>query len=79
MQEETVVITPESAIERLVPLFTEINTLNEDVKAVTAEIKEANLDASVIVATAKLIANEKYASYREKAEAILELLQTVGH
>lgn len=71
-------ITLENAVDRLVFLHREAITIDEDIKAVVQEIKDAGLKHVVINQAAKLIANEKYADWRTKMSNIAEVLNTVG-
>lgn len=71
-------LTAETLLERLVNLHRESNLIAEDIKELLAEGKDLDLATSTINAAAKLIASESYEKYREKAEAVLEILEGAG-
>ena len=74
----TPTITPETALERFIQLFREEESLKEDQANLAEEAKAQNIEVAPIKAAAKLIASEKYAAYREKQEAIFEVLDRAG-
>jgi uncharacterized protein (UPF0335 family) len=69
--------TNKSVIDKLVPIFTEIETLLEDTKEITTEAKEAGLDAAMLVKVAKAKASLKFADLHTKTEKLLNLLDEV--
>ncbi len=75
---ETTKMTTEYALDCLVNLFKEVNTLNEDVKALKDEMKELEMDVPTIAKAAKLIADEGYQTFREKTGKVLDVLEGVG-
>lgn len=77
MTDETNVITPETAVDRFVNIFREIDVLNQDAKALTDEVKEADLDVTTIKAVAKLLAAEKAADWEAKTKKVQELLDSI--
>ena len=77
-QTTTQTITAEDALERFTNLFVEVDTLGEDIKALAAECKDAELDVGTIKACAKLIAAQKYADWHEKTGKIAAMLEAAG-
>lgn len=63
------------AIAKLVRLYTEEQSLAEDVKAVKDEAKESGLDVAALTAVAKAIVNNKVDTLIEKSNSILETVR----
>lgn len=62
------------AIAKLVRLYTEEQSLAEDVKAVKDEIKESGLDAAILSAVAKAIVKNKVDDLIEKSNEVLKAI-----
>jgi uncharacterized protein (UPF0335 family) len=70
-------MTNKDTIDKLVPIFTEIETLLEDVKQIASDAKEAGLDASMLTKVAKAKATMKFGELHTKTEKLLNLLEEV--
>lgn len=64
--------------EKLVNLFSEIETLNEDIKLIKESLKEENVDATLISKIAKAKAQDKTGKLQESTEELLELIKTIS-
>lgn len=63
-------------IERLVPLFQNIEDLNQDVKAILDEAKEQGIEnASDLSKIAKAIVKDKLEELKDKTEDLLTLIE----
>ena len=63
-------------IERLVPLFQNIEDLNQDVKAILDEAKEQGIEnASDLSKIAKAIVKDKLEELKDKTEELLTLIE----
>lgn len=69
--------TNKDTIDKLVPIFTEIETLMEDIKQISSDAKEAGLDASMLAKVAKAKAASKFSDLHNKTEKLLNLLEEV--
>lgn len=67
--------TAEQVIEKLVPLFEQVNSLTEDAKAILKEAKDAGLDHVSLGKIAKAKANNKLSDLYDKTEALLDLME----
>lgn len=63
--------------DRLVSLYSEINLLNEDIKEIKGNIKDMDLDATLIAKVAKAQADSKVQDLEESSKAILSLISEV--
>ena len=70
-------VTANSIIDKLIPIYTEIETLTEDAKEILKDAKEANLDAAMLSKIAKAKANSKLSDLHEKTEKLLSLMDDV--
>ncbi len=64
-------------IDKLVPLYLQVESINEAAKEILAEAKEAGLDHSTIAKVAKAVAAAKVEDLKEKTEALQNLLNQV--
>lgn len=62
------------AIAKFVKLFTEEESLKEEIKGVADEAKESGLDVAPLKAIAKAIVANKVDELREKSEALIRLV-----
>lgn len=63
------------AIAKLVKIFTQIQSLDEDVAEIKTELKELGVNVPVTVAVAKAIVANKVDSLVEKSEVTLETIE----
>lgn len=63
------------AIAKLVKIFTQIQSLDEEASEVKAELKELGVNVPVTVAVAKAIVVNKVDSLVEKSEVTLETIE----
>lgn len=61
-------------IEKLTQLFTEEESIKEQVKEVADEAKESGLDVAPLKAIAKAIVANKVDELKEKSEALIRLV-----
>lgn len=59
-------------IAKLVKLFTEQQSLNEDIKQVKDDAKASGLDPAVLSTVAKAIVNDRVSELKEKSELMIE-------
>ena len=64
--------------ESLVNLYSEIETLNEDIKLIKESLKEENVYAALICKIAKAKAQNKAGKLQESTEELLELIKQVA-
>jgi len=64
------------AIAKFVNIFTQIEELNEDLKAIKEEVKESELNVPVLVAVAKAIVSGKIEELLVKSTETLEAIET---
>lgn len=64
--------------EKLVNLYSEIETLNEDIKLIKESLKEEDCDAALICKIAKAKAQDKTGKLQESTEELLELIKQVA-
>jgi uncharacterized protein (UPF0335 family) len=62
-------------INKLVRLFTEQQSLDEQIKEVKEQIKASGQNPAVAASVAKSIVNGKVSELQEKAEATVELIE----
>lgn len=77
-QIEQKVLTANEVVEKLVPIFEEINLLSEDASAIVAEAKKAGLDGAAITKVAKAKAADKLGDLTDKTEALMDLIESVS-
>lgn len=63
------------AIAKLVSLFTEEESLKEQIAEVKSEIKESGMNAAVLASVAKAIVANKVDELLEKSESTLEAIE----
>jgi len=63
------------AIAKLVRIYTEEQSLAEEVKEIKDSAKEAGLDASILSAVAKAIVKGKVDELKEKSDEILKAIE----
>ncbi len=63
------------AIAKLVSLFTEEESLKEQIAEVKSEIKESGMNATVLASVAKAIVANKVDELLEKSESTLEAIE----
>ena len=73
-QVEKTIKTDVSFVNRLITLFREIQTLNEDVKSVKEEAKEEGYDVALLSKVAKAIADYKQEEILSKNDSFAELV-----
>lgn len=64
-----------TAIAKLVRLYTEEQSLAEQIKEIKDEVKSSGLDVTAISSVAKAIANNKVDALLNKSESILETIK----
>ena len=68
-------MTQKEAIAKLVKIFTQIQSLDEEVGEIKSELKELGVNVPVTVAVAKAIVANKVDSLVEKSEVTLETIE----
>jgi uncharacterized protein (UPF0335 family) len=63
------------AIAKLVKILTEIDSLNEDVKAIKDEMKESGLNVPVLTTVSKAIVSNKVDELGTKSTETLEAIE----
>lgn len=71
-------ITEEKAVEKLKAIYNEIYDLEQDIKEISDEIKDAGLDAAGLKTIAKAIAYLKIDSLEQKLKGQLALIDRVA-
>lgn len=64
-------------IDKLVPIYTEIDLLTQDAKQILSDAKEANLDAPALSKVAKAKVQQKLEDLKEKTDALSDLIDSV--
>jgi|JI10StandDraft_1071094.scaffolds.fasta_scaffold704805_2 uncharacterized protein (UPF0335 family) len=64
-------------IDKLVPIYTEIDLLTQDAKQILADAKEAGLDAPALSKVAKAKVQQKLEDLKEKTDALSDLIDSV--
>lgn len=67
-------MTEKDAIAKFTRLFTEEESLKEEIKAVADEVKESGLDVAPLKAIAKAIVSNRVDELKEKSEALIRLV-----
>jgi uncharacterized protein (UPF0335 family) len=70
-------ITANSIIDKLVPIYTEIETLTEDAKEILKDAKESGMDSAMLSKVAKAKVSMKLGELTEKTEKLLELIDSL--
>lgn len=70
--------TEQEWISKLEPVFAEIATLEEDIKAIKEDIKEDGFDATLLGTVAKAKVQGKLAKLEEKYKNTLDLLDSLN-
>lgn len=65
------------AVAKLVRLFMEQQSLDEQIKEIKNEAKESGLNPAILTVVAKSIVNGKVSELKEKSEEIIETLEGV--
>jgi uncharacterized protein (UPF0335 family) len=68
-------VKAKAIIEKLVPIYTEIETLNEDAKAVLEDAKESGIKPAMLSKIAKARASSKLGDLQETTEKLLNLIE----
>lgn len=63
------------AIAKLIKQYIQIQSIEEEIKDIKAEIKESGLNASVIANVAKAMANGKADELKQKSEEVLNTIE----
>lgn len=63
--------------EKLVSLYSEIELLNEDIKLVKTDIKDAGFDSSLVAKIAKAKAAEKVGELEASTKALLDQIEAL--
>ena len=69
--------TNQTIIDKLVPIFTEIDTLADDAKEILSGAKEAGLDSAMLSKVAKAKANSKLGDLEKKTGKLLDLIESL--
>ena len=69
-------MTNNDVIEKLIPIYTEIDLLTQDVKQVLADAKDSGLDAPSLAKVAKAKVQEKLEELKEKTDALSDLIDS---
>lgn len=77
MQDTQSILTNKQLFSKLVPIFSEIISLEADAKALKEDADESGLDYSAVASLAKAAAKQKLDSVQEKAESVLALLDEI--
>ena len=75
MTEQTTPLSNKELFDKLVPIYTEIATLEDDAKALKEEADGADLNFAAVAALAKAKARSKLDRVEEKAQATLDLIE----
>ena len=70
-------MTNNEVIEKLIPIYTEIDLLTQDVKEVLADAKDSGLDAPALAKVAKAKVQQKLEELKEKTDALSDLIDSV--
>lgn len=62
-------------IAKMVKVLTEIEYLNEDLKAIKDEAKESGLPVAILAAVAKSIVSNKVEELKDKSTETLEMIE----
>jgi len=75
MSDNQETLTDAKLFEKLKAIYTEIGLLDEDVKSLKADGKEAELDVALIAKLAKAAADNKLEDLKTKTENTLDLIE----
>lgn len=70
-------MTNQDAINKLVPIYSEIEILLADAKVILGDAKEAGLDQAMLAKVSKAIAANKLGEVRSKTEELLNFIDEV--
>jgi len=70
-------MTNNGVIEKLIPIYTEIDLLTQDAKQVLADAKDGGLDAPALAKVAKAKVQQKLEELKEKTDALSDLIDSV--
>ncbi len=62
------------AIAKLIKQYVQIQSIEDEIKDIKAEIKASGLNASIIASVAKAMASNKVSELKEKSEEVLETI-----
>lgn len=65
------------AVNQLVRLFNEQQSIDEQVKDIKASLKDTSYNPSLIIAVAKSLASNKTEDLKEKSQDILDIISAV--
>jgi uncharacterized protein (UPF0335 family) len=70
-------MTNSEVIDKLVPIYIEVENLGEQAKEILAEAKKAGLDNTTLAAVAKAKAKDKLEDLKDKTDALQAMLSQV--
>ena len=70
-------MTNNDVIEKLIPIYTEIDLLTQDAKEVLLSAKNIGLDAPALAKVAKAKVQQKLEELKEKTDALSDLIDSV--
>ena len=70
-------MTNNEVIEKLIPIYTEIDLLTQDAKQVLADAKDSGLDSPALAKVAKAKVQQKLEELKEKTDALSDLIDSV--
>lgn len=70
-------LTNRSVVERMVNVYRDINSLNEDLKMFKDEVKEVGLNHVLLAKVSKIIADSKQGKVVEDYKNIMDVLEEV--
>ena len=70
-------MTNNEVIEKLIPIYTEIDLLTQDAKQVLADAKDSGLDSPALSKVAKAKVQQKLEELKEKTDALSDLIDSV--
>ena len=76
--EQPQALTSKELFNKLLPIYQDIATLEDDAKALKEDADESDLDFAGIAALAKAKARSKLDKVSEKAQATLDLIDELG-
>ena len=69
-------MTEKDVVDQLVPLFDDIENLNEDVKAIVKAAKKAGLDGTALSKIAKAKSAQKLNELKDDTSNLLTMIET---
>ena len=73
----TPTVSANSIIDKLIPIYTEIDTLTEDAKEILKDAKTAGLDSAMLSKVAKAKASASLGELEEKTGKLLDLIESL--